>query len=882
MQSLLRSRVLVQRVIVLSAAVAFIVGAGCLLYPQSAGATPVATCRASGFIDGLAQGGAGIANTVISSPNTAACLGENNGSTGFQKGTYVEFVVPIKGNPTSKLLDTNKVTIVATRGAGTLTENFMVLSRTESFVSKPATSTIDVGVLLPFTAADCQSSTKPISNITIKVTPKAGADIGPDNGTAQEPRIDTCDFITQQQLVIQPTAALDLSKTSTQTTTPGGGGTDVCSGAGAFSWALCPILHLLIVGIGFFQSVITQFLAVSPLSLSSDANANPTYTLWKAATQFTNLGFAGAVLLLIAGEVIQNLPLGVSNYNIKKYLPKLLVGAAFANTSYFIIAFIIGAFNVAGDGIANLMIDIVQTGGGGDSGIGLQWLTAIPVALLVGFFAKGALIPLVLPLIGTAFLILTSTIICLFLRQMLIIAMVIISPLAPFFNFKKWLRFFISLMVMYPLIILLFAAGKIFGLVISAGNFSFSNSGTPLAGASQDLVIAGLEVLAYTAPLAALPAVLANAGKLTATIQQGATNAAQTIGRSASGLGAIQFPTFGTERMRRFNSNLREGSGLWRAGYALPTIFSAGAIGNQMREARKNQQDLNRERLASRMLSGAPALLANEYTRAEAFGKVQGTEDKETKANEQLVARGIYETGAPTTKEFLDDVGRYLRKESTTLTDIRTGKDYDYTKFFRQNPHAFNGVRNLAASSVNIKLLETLLGRRNASGNKMTVPTGEDPAIHDRRMQQAMAASTANKAMIDKGASYLFNSQLGIAPGKITPDDQGVRATMLQRASTLSNKALFGGSGAYLETLIDALGDELVPIAPGTYGPQPVPMTPVELLRQREASEPASKQTINVLKKRIDDYRKAAVARQDAPNLGQLQILADKIDKVAA
>ena len=135
------------------------------------------------------------------------------------------------------------------------------------------------------------------------------------------------------------------------------------------------------------------------------------------------------------------------------------------------------------------------------------------MALIVGTGAlalTSALIggSLAAPIIGiaavTGIFIVLAVVITLILRQVVIMGLVILSPLAfvalllPNTEklFKTWWSVITKALVMYPLIMLLFAAGKIFGAIIST---------VPGSGTADVAIKSLLGFLAYIAPMALIP-----------------------------------------------------------------------------------------------------------------------------------------------------------------------------------------------------------------------------------------------------------------------------------------------------------------------------------------------------------------------------------------
>ncbi len=156
------------------------------------------------------------------------------------------------------------------------------------------------------------------------------------------------------------------------------------------------------------------------------------FKLWDTVRNLANV-----VLVLLFFVVIfsQATSIGVSQYGIKRMLPRLLTAAVLANISYYLLAFIIDTFNLFGAGVSQLVTSTILSAGNGTGGstsnagsIFLVVGIGVGAILLTGGLAS-PIITWVMSLIGTAFLILLAAVAILVIRQMLIIVIVIASPL---------------------------------------------------------------------------------------------------------------------------------------------------------------------------------------------------------------------------------------------------------------------------------------------------------------------------------------------------------------------------------------------------------------------------------------------------------------------
>ena len=249
--------------------------------------------------------------------------------------------------------------------------------------------------------------------------------------------------------------------------------------AGAAGYVLCPAMQLVADTVQFIQdNFIIPYLTVNPLTTQADSNGNPpvVYTLWKSFRDLANIMLVIAFFVVIFSQATS---IGLSNDGIKKMLPRLAVVAIGANLSFFIIAFIIDAFNIFGAGVAALVMSVVNVAN--PTGGGLHRISTFQELFQLG--TSGVLLRLIgvpvfrylFGLIMFVFLFILITVGVLILRQMLLLMLVVLAAPAIVLYllpnterwFTRWREFLLQLLVMYPIIVLIFASGKIIGTVLA-------------------------------------------------------------------------------------------------------------------------------------------------------------------------------------------------------------------------------------------------------------------------------------------------------------------------------------------------------------------------------------------------------------------------------
>ena len=276
-------------------------------------------------------------------------------------------------------------------------------------------------------------------------------------------------------------------------------------GIDGIGWLVCPVMNFVASLNDAAYSAISGFLDIKPAILS-DSGASGAKQGWEFFRNIANAIFAVIFLWIIFSQISN---VGVSNYGIKKILPRLIIGALLVNLSYYLCQIFVDLSNILGHALK----DALESGAGG-IGTGSEatgWGSAIAAAIVggVGVVVFAALAVGIPTLIAGFFAIMTVFII-LVVRQAGIILLVAISPVAfaawllPNTEdlFKKWMKMFRGLLLVFPIISLLYGAGKLAGaILISSATVDPNN---------PDETMQLVALAATTMPLIATPFVLQN------------------------------------------------------------------------------------------------------------------------------------------------------------------------------------------------------------------------------------------------------------------------------------------------------------------------------------------------------------------------------------
>ncbi|MDO5452006.1 MAG: hypothetical protein Q4F56_02870, partial [Candidatus Saccharibacteria bacterium] len=134
------------------------------------------------------------------------------------------------------------------------------------------------------------------------------------------------------------------SVNSTNDATANGG--DGCKDSlGAIGWLVCPTTGAIAGAVDFLYGLIQDILVINPISAE---DGSPIYEIWKYCLGVANIVFIIFLLVVIYSQITG---VGISNYGIKKALPKLIVVAILVNLSFLICAIAVDVSNIIGSSL---------------------------------------------------------------------------------------------------------------------------------------------------------------------------------------------------------------------------------------------------------------------------------------------------------------------------------------------------------------------------------------------------------------------------------------------------------------------------------------------------------------------------------------------------
>ena len=309
-------------------------------------------------------------------------------------------------------------------------------------------------------------------------------------------------------------------------------------GIDGMGWLICPLMTFMGGIADASYSVISQFLNINPAIFGKGSDAAGAEQAWNFFRDIANVIFVLLFLWVIFSQVSS---VGISNYGIKKVLPKLIVGAVLVNLSFYICQLAVDLSNILGFTLKEALEGAVSGVGGSSSnsaivsGLGTAVAGILVLTGTVLFAALAVSIPTLLSLM----LVLLVVLVILIVRQAAIVLLISIAPLAfaawllPNTEslFKKWVSMFRGLLMVFPIISLLYGAGKLAGAILMTTATSDPND------TAITMQFAGLA--ASILPLGATPFVLQSSlnslGNIGAKIGRMGANAHSRFAGNAKG-----------------------------------------------------------------------------------------------------------------------------------------------------------------------------------------------------------------------------------------------------------------------------------------------------------------------------------------------------------
>lgn len=483
-------------------------------------------------------------------------------------------------------------------------------------------------------------------------------------------------------------------------------------------WLVCPVINFMArIADAAFAMIADNFLKIEPgLASGSEVQA-----AWGIMRNIANSAF---IIMFLAIIISQLTGFGISNYGIKKMLPRLIIAAILVNLSIYICQIAVDLSNILGYGLRaglggigdgiSAANSVLKSGQGGETwgGIALTVLAGATAAVLALAVLIGALVSGLVVMVTIAALLIA--------RKALIVILIVISPLAfvafllpnteKFFS--KWRSTFVGLLMVFPIVGLLFGGGILAGSIVKAGATDADNTVMQIVGE-----------LIKVLPLIAVWGVLKKAIDVAGAIGQHINNAGGRLGGlggsaknwakdryANSRLGQMQ--DFRKKQIARRKKLMRAGA--WKGSGILDKMRWIGRNASAERSKALNESALTNNRwiggdLGRRLAAEgqdavddeeretAKRMLDYQYN-GDAAAALRGAGDNEMLkyvASKKLASTGKH--GAQQMYDYLQSGGTISsRRMAETLTDMQ---EY-HAGLFEMGTNAIDQMEQHGANSV--------------------------------------------------------------------------------------------------------------------------------------------------------------------------------------
>ena len=250
-------------------------------------------------------------------------------------------------------------------------------------------------------------------------------------------------------------------------------------GVDGIGWLVCPLMSFAGSLGDASYSAISYFLSIDK-GIFEDQSNGGLEQAWKFFRDIANAVFAVIFLWVIFSQISN---VGVSNYGIKKILPRLIIGALLVNLSFYLCQLAVDLSNILGFSLKGVLEGAASKVGTQSAEVG-TFNTLIVGGLTLAGVGLFIFLAVSIPTIMALLLALLVVLVILIVRQAAVILLIAISPLAfaawllPNTEnlFKKWVSMLRGLLIVFPVISLLYGAGKLAGAVLAAAGTNDPNN----------------------------------------------------------------------------------------------------------------------------------------------------------------------------------------------------------------------------------------------------------------------------------------------------------------------------------------------------------------------------------------------------------------------
>lgn len=506
-----------------------------------------------------------------------------------------------------------------------------------------------------------------------------------------------------------------------------------CQENGGFlSWMLCPtIADGAATASGLLGSITDLTTTHKSIIEQFSDQGSAIYKAWSSFRNLANIGFVIMLLVVVFSQVTN---LGISNYNIKKILPKLIITAVLVNFSYLILGVAIDLSHIIGNGIGSAIRTIAGESMSAEASAQASSIVSKIAGMVTGagLIGGGVAIATTGPdLILPVVLFVITTVISVFfgfvmltIRQAAIIMVIVLAPLAMVLYAlpntaavtKKYISTLKALLMLYPMFVLATSAGAL--------------ASTIIVGTSTDMLMLIVGGLLNVLPYFAIPSMtsksLAGLGAITSGFDKIRGGALKGVGMAGEAIAASEF-------YKNAKSNYVADQSVARAKRDLRRFDKIKANGGELSIAQMRRQATaagivnNDSKLRAGSNSAGRGALSNMS--GLGFENLKATAEKEFRDSEvknimnKLASDGVDES----------------TMESNLISALETGSKYDHMT--EDEKHA---------NDIKIEALTRALGATKTGRKKISEIGDSGLTTSNRAFTQLASAAVTLPGFADK------------------------------------------------------------------------------------------------------------------------------------
>jgi hypothetical protein len=272
------------------------------------------------------------------------------------------------------------------------------------------------------------------------------------------------------------------SETEEETTEPTEEVNNCSDQMGKLGWAICPMTSLIATATDAAMGALQSLLVVN---MQSDVFDSPLYYIWEYIRNIANIVFIIMFLLVVFSHFTQ---WNINAYAIRRIAPKLLVVAILVNLSFYVSVAAVNLSDILGVELVGLF-DTIAANAAASGAISLADIptweaittyaiggVGAVVGIVVAMAVTGNLFFVLLPVLLAAVVAVVAAVFTMAARQALIFLLVMLSPLAfvamliPGTEkfFALWKKYFLQLLIIFPMFAFLYGAARLAGWAIIA------------------------------------------------------------------------------------------------------------------------------------------------------------------------------------------------------------------------------------------------------------------------------------------------------------------------------------------------------------------------------------------------------------------------------